>query len=555
MARKVNQSAFAPGESGSSRGFPPRAARPIENRPQVRKLPRILAGVAALAVLATSGVAAEVQRFHLSQVSVQLPQIKAYADVLDSSGNPIADAASIHPTATAGSHALKLLSFTPFDNTGEGVAYVFVIDTSESIEKARFDAIRASIEQWVQDSGAKDRTAIIQFAEKVDVLADFTDGKEKTLAAAHRLTSGGKRSLIYQALKDAIELCLRRDADLPTRRAIVIVTDGKDEGSGLNADDIIQQATDAHVPVNSIGYSNLPAAERRQYLDELHRISEKSGGVYAEVTGPGLTAAFPAMEKAIRRAFVATFTCAECAADSKKYRFEMGLQAGTRVFSDGFDVMMVAGPPPPTTPSTPGSKKSAPVKTAWWIRPWWVYAAAGGVLVALIAGLILWRRSVRIKREQAERAAAEMRRPIVLPGLGSSQPKPEPAAGPQAGIVTKPSGPFVHLQLTVVRGRNPGATSQLKIESGPAARNGSGAKLVIGRKAGCDLSLTGDETVSSEHCEITWSNDRLVVRDLHSSNGTLVNGVAIAGDQPLENGDRLGIGRTEYRVGVVSDRL
>ena len=542
MDRQINP-AFV-GQAGSlRRAVSPPLRVPIPN--PIRLLPAALA-----LLLAFSASAADVQRFHLSQVSVQLPEIKAYADVLDASGNAITDAGSVHPSATVAGHNLKLASFAPFENTGEGVAYVFVIDTSESIEPARFDNIRAAIEQWVQDSGARDRVAIIHFAEKVEVLSDFTDGKDKTLAAAHRLASGGKRSLIYQALKDAIELCSRRDTGLPTRRAIVIVTDGKDEGSGLNADDVIQQASDAHVPVNSIGYSNLPAAERRQYLDELHRISEKSGGVYAEVTGSGLTAAFPAMEKAIRRAFVATFTCPDCAADSKKYRFEMGLQAGTRVFSDGFDVMMIAAPPPPATAATPGARKPAPGKPAWWIRPWWVYAAAGGVVVALIVGLLLWRRSVRIRREQARRAA-ELSRPLVLPGLGATAPRPDP----QVNIVTKPSGPFVHLQLTVVRGKNPGATSELKIESGPAARNGSGAKLLIGRKPGCDLSLSGDETVSSEHCEIAWSNNRLVVRDLHSSNGTLVNGIAIAGDQPIENGDRLGIGRTEYRVGVISGPL
>jgi len=518
---------------------------------QIPTLTRLLPAAFTL-LLALSASAADLQRFHLSQVAVQLPEIKAYADLLDSAGNAITDASSIHASATVAGHTLKVGSLTPFENTGEGVAYVFVIDASESIEPARFDNIRAAIEQWVQDSGAKDRVAIIQFAERVQVLSDFTDGKDKTLAAAHRLASGGKRSLIYQALKDAVELSSRRDPDLPTRRAIVIVTDGKDEGSGLNADDVIQQASDAHVPVNSIGYSNLPPDQRRRYLDELHRISEKSGGVYAEVAGSGLTAAFPAMEKAIRRAFVATFTCPDCTADSRRYRFEMGLQAGTRVFSDGFDVMMVAAPPPPSTATTPGSKKSAPKKPAWWIRPWWVYAAAGAVVVGLIVALLLWRRSIRIKREQARRAA-ELSRPLVLPGLGANAPKPDP----QANIVTRPSGPFVHLLLTVVRGKNPGSTSDLKIESSPAARmgNGSGAKLLIGRKQGCDLSLPGDETVSSEHCEIAWSNHRLVVRDLHSSNGTLVNGIAIAGDQPIENGDRLGIGRTEYRVGVISDPL
>jgi len=503
-----------------------------------------LAGLLALGLLAASTPAAEVQRFRLSQVAVRLPEIKAYADLLDSEGNAIADAQSTHATATLGSQTLKLTSLTPFEKTGEGVAYVFVVDKSESIEPARFDNIRKAIEKWVQDADAKDRIAIIQFAEKVQVLSDFSDGKDKNLKAAQQLALGGKRSLIYQALVNAVELCSRNDADLPTRRAIVIVTDGKDEGSGLNADDVIEQAANAHVPVNAIGYSNLPVSERRQYLDELHRIAEKSGGVYAEVPAAGLTEAFPSMEKAIRRVFLAAFSCTTCAADSRKYRFEMQLEAGARVFRDGFDVLMLPGPPNSASTANP---RSVAVKKPWWKQAWWVYAAAGVVVLAGVAGVWMWRRGARKKREQAQRAAR-----VVQP-LNFTAPSPvKPEPGP-----TKASGPYLHLQLTVMRGRNPGSTSELKLPAGPAAiaGNGSAARVVIGRRAGCDLAIAGDETVSSEHCEITWSNNRLVVRDLRSSNGTLVNGVPIAGDQPLENGDRLGIGRTEYRLGVASDPL
>jgi len=489
--------------------------------------------------------AADVQRFRLSQVAVQLPEIKVYADILDNAGNSIDDPKSAHATATLGTRSLKLTSLTPFEKTGEGVAYVFVVDKSESIEPARFDNIRNAIEKWVQQADAKDRIAIIQFAEQVQVLSDFSDGKDKNLQAARQLALGGKRSLIYQALVNAVELCSRRDPGLPTRRAIVIVTDGKDEGSGLNAGDVIEQAASAHVPVNAIGYSNLPASERRQYLDELHRIAEKSGGVYAEVAAAGLTDAFPSMEKAIRRVFLAAFNCPDCAADSKKYRFEMQLEAGTRVFQDGFDVLMVPGPPPPPPSPNP---RSVAVKAPWWKQPWWVYAAAGAVVAALILALWLWRRGVRRKRERAERAAR-----VALP-LNVTAPSPMRMTEPAPA---KASGPCLHLQLTVMRGRNPGTTSDLKLPAGPAAAmgNGGAARVLIGRRSGCDLSITGDETVSSEHCEITWSNNRLVVRDLRSSNGTLVNGVPIAGDQPLENGDRLGIGRTEYRVGVASDPL
>ena len=44
------------------------------------------------------------------------------------------------------------------------------------------------------------------------------------------------------------------------------------------------------------------------------------------------------------------------------------------------------------------------------------------------------------------------------------------------------------------------------------------------------------------HCQQT------IIRDLNSTNGTLVNGVPIHNDYPLRNGDLLLLGRTELRI-------
>jgi diguanylate cyclase (GGDEF)-like protein len=75
----------------------------------------------------------------------------------------------------------------------------------------------------------------------------------------------------------------------------------------------------------------------------------------------------------------------------------------------------------------------------------------------------------------------------------------------------------------------------------------SGAPTVFGRAPECDVTLP-DEGISSRHFEIRLGADgRFVVRDLGSTNGTLVNGERIAGERRLEPGDRLLAGRTPLR--------
>ena len=66
--------------------------------------------------------------------------------------------------------------------------------------------------------------------------------------------------------------------------------------------------------------------------------------------------------------------------------------------------------------------------------------------------------------------------------------------------------------------------------------------LVIGRGADADLRLT-DTGVSRRHAELRVAPDVVTLVDLHSTNGTAVNGLMV--DQtPLNDGDRITVGTT-----------
>jgi pSer/pThr/pTyr-binding forkhead associated (FHA) protein len=61
--------------------------------------------------------------------------------------------------------------------------------------------------------------------------------------------------------------------------------------------------------------------------------------------------------------------------------------------------------------------------------------------------------------------------------------------------------------------------------------------VVIGRGSACDIRLSG-AGVSRSHCQIAKEGDGHVVRDLGSSNGTYVNGVAVR-ERELRDGDKI----------------
>lgn len=101
----------------------------------------------------------------------------------------------------------------------------------------------------------------------------------------------------------------------------------------------------------------------------------------------------------------------------------------------------------------------------------------------------------------------------------------------------------------------PVAQVVLEVQGGPHAgrllvlRPGRGA--VVGRAAWVDLSLPLDQGLSGRHFALEWDAGQCRLRDLHSTNGTRVNGQRVQ-DAVLRNGDQVAAGQTAFRVQVQS---
>ncbi|MGD9722572.1 MAG: SpoIIE family protein phosphatase [Pirellulales bacterium] len=76
-----------------------------------------------------------------------------------------------------------------------------------------------------------------------------------------------------------------------------------------------------------------------------------------------------------------------------------------------------------------------------------------------------------------------------------------------------------------------GPTEDLTLESD---------RIVLGRHPDCDIVLDA-ASVSRQHAQILRENGAYYIEDLHSRNGTFVNGQLIRGRQALQDGDRLKI--------------
>jgi hypothetical protein len=73
--------------------------------------------------------------------------------------------------------------------------------------------------------------------------------------------------------------------------------------------------------------------------------------------------------------------------------------------------------------------------------------------------------------------------------------------------------------------------------------------ITIGRLPECDVSVN-DSNISRRHAQVRPSATAYVVSDLGSTNGTMVNGVKIAGEHRLTDGDIISVGATHIRFEV-----
>lgn len=499
-----------------------------------------LCAFALLAPLwAAPAVAQEVVSVRVSQAHARLPEVVAYLDAVDGDNQPATTLDKVE--ATLRNQSLALQKLVPFENSGEGVAYLFLVDISASLRPPQFERIKSALERWISGLDGADRAAILSFGDTVSTVADFTNDQEVLRAALEGLAPRDRNTQFHLALRRALEVGQRQDPDLPTRRVIVVLTDGKDEGSGLTEEDVVGLLKEDPVPIYAIGYSRLSNAERQRYLDVLKRFVELSGGIFFQGTEESLDEVYERTRQAIRRVWTARFQCAACEADGQIHQLVVTTTtSGDRRFPARYDVRALAGAAPAVQPEEAATNPSTQSR-----RPWGIFAAVALLgLALLVAALWFWRRGNQEPEDVYEpEAVPEPEMPSSSLPAPAATPSPVPPVAeeeapppPAAPAPVDPSSRT--LQLLVVHGRTSGHSYEVVLHN----------RCVVGTASGTDLQIN-EEGVEPHHFEFSLDNHKVWIRDLTQARKTSVNGVPIAGAFQLEQGDLILAGRTELRIG------
>jgi Mg-chelatase subunit ChlD len=540
----------------------------------------------------SSADAAGLQHFavrQIRQLDMGTPSVRAYLDLQDSDGRPIGDVPAGSLSGTLGQWPVALSSVEPFDAQSQGVAYVFLVDISKSLSADLFDDVVASLEEWIDNLAPLDRAAILAFGNSSDLVADFTEDPRVLKTVLGELGPTDKQTVLHQALIDALELSRRLDPDLPGRRAIVIFSDGKDEGSSLVAEDVLDRFRDDPAPIYALGYSRLrDPEERNNYLALLDRFATNSGGASFTVQQTRFSEAYASIRSAIDSVWVADFSCERCRPDSTVQRLQVQIDLDGKVLADGGPVRLLpliqkedrdseessaaestdSGQSETETRRAPDSQSSeqrssdAPSV----VKSLGLWLLIGSAILLGFAAFV-YRRSVANKRraEAAARLVAEhglhptapLDPELPPPGAGLDRfPGPLPGAL-RTEVPAKPSkstkGPKKPIsdsrtlrapvaskavRLVVIRGSRQGKQYNVMVKG----------TAVVGRRSDSDCVLIDEPGVDAQQFELYFDGIKMFLRNLSEKRPTLLNGQEIAGRAEVSSNTLVGTDTTIFRV-------
>ena len=398
------------------------------------------------------------------------------------------------------------------------------LDTSGSIGKPGLERARELALGILPELGPGAEAAVFTFDDQSRLVQARTSRAEDLRQALEHIAMSGRYTALYDALYDASRYV--RDAP-GTRKAIVLLTDGRDENSALKIEDGLKVAADSHIPVYAVGVGQ---------VDErvLRRIAKLTGGEYYP---PGTGTA------SVLASRIAAGPAAPEAAGEK---------ASSRASSV----------PPRDVASRPAAPRTvlpAAVSAAGSRRGLWWAGLAVGLIAAVALGWIALGQRSRPRCPTCRRALPDRlsecafcsREPPTVPpssrsrASGEAKPTDRTIVGDTAPTVVARVGPGTeeYLEKTIVLRERP----VLSVTRGPGMglvyEVKTSAPTSLGRAKVNDIVLNEDVAVSSEHCRIRPEDGKFVLHDLKSTNGTFVNDRKVT-RQPLTEGDTIQVGET-----------
>lgn len=210
-------------------------------------------------------------KIFLHQVDVSdFPKVKVYISVLDQSGNSIKGLDEKNFSLNDSGFRITNFACSSIFPNREWIALVIALDRSGSMKGRPFADAKKGARVLIQKVGLLDKIAILFFDEVIQWKTDFIRDKE---LLKEKLETGisSKNTALYDAIFQSVD---KLESIHAPRKAVVILSDGKDTESSKSRTECIGKVREGNIPVHIIG---LGEQINRDFIEN---IAEESHGNY-----------------------------------------------------------------------------------------------------------------------------------------------------------------------------------------------------------------------------------------------------------------------------------
>jgi VWFA-related protein len=458
-------------------------------------------GLAALcAPLAALAAGAQLSIQQVEATQKKWPHARAYVNVIGASGSPIQglsqDLFKVYESGSSDSSKVEKVESLEAAQTGASI--VIVIQASGAMLPIQED-IKKAVSAFVNGLGEKDQVAVVDYREMAEIVAPFSEEKGDVAGKAAKITFTGLSFLLYDGLGQAIQLFAAAASPgkggaqtvLPAPKAILVISDGRDNGSAVDMEKVISDANKRRVPIHAIGHSELD----QDSLANLEMLARRTGGTYRPApTVDDINKSMTVIKDFINKMYVIQWKT-RLGHDGKDHKVEIAME------NEG---------------SSTSLKSSILVRTP---------AFTDWLKIAIVAAVILL---------------------VVVGGIAVyvlTRPKPAPTRF--CPVCKRAQMPEWDVCLFCLKSAK--ARLIMQKGAGPKGKTWPLVGKVVSLGSGPENSIRIlDGAVSGKHAGVAIDGNKFEIVDLGSKNGVLVNGKRTP-RRFLRNGDVITLGMTELK--------
>ena len=240
----------------------------VERNTIINRMIRCVAGFALLLAMAAPVAAGPFITIDSIDSTSRFPLIDLFITVRGVDNAPLPDIDESSIVLYEDGFRVNYLRIQPPQGMKEYIYFVYSVDSSKSVSPKGLAQLKKAAKDIVQHADADDMFAIYRFNDDVRMLNAFTSNRSELAKSLEGINRHGSKTKLYASIYDSIDLLSQVDTD---RRAVIVFTDGIDEGSGVSADDVIQFAKEKSIPVYFVSLKS-------KRIQTIARIAKLTGG-------------------------------------------------------------------------------------------------------------------------------------------------------------------------------------------------------------------------------------------------------------------------------------